>query len=53
MIVVSRLGALLLALLFALTTAEARNRKGDKLIKEGQKAEDQKDFDRALSAQSL
>ncbi len=44
-----RLLSLLLALLLAApATVEARNRKGDKLLKEGQQAEQKKNYDEAL-----
>src|SRR3954469_6142844 len=41
--------AVICAVLLAVPPVEARTKKGDKLLKEGQKAEAQKDYDAALS----
>ena len=42
------LGCLLTLYPFAVTPLEARNRKGDKLVKQGKIAEDKRDYDTAL-----
>ncbi len=48
MMAVSRLIALCLSIVLLVPPTDARTRKGDKLLKEGQEAEAEKDYDRAL-----